>query len=155
MIRLEVPGELRFRGVVMRTVAAACRLARGESPVEHDAESDEERLDLSHDLDAKLVSAVSEAYNNIVLHAYKDTNPGKVVLEIDTTADAITARLLDTGASFDADAAREPDLDSLPEGGLGLFIIQSFVDQFEYTPGSPNVWSMTKSYSGLARPGAT
>ena len=144
MIRLEVPGELRFRSVVIRTVAAACRLARGQAPVEPTEIGEQPRLDLSNELDAKLVSAVSEAYNNIVIHAYAD-GEGKVVLEIDTDANAVTVRLLDTGASLEQDSAPEPDLDALPEGGLGLFIIQSFVDRFEYTPGSPNVWSMTKS----------
>ena len=35
-------------------------------------------------------------------------------------------------------------LDALPESGLGLFIIRSFMDEVKYVPGSPNVLSMTK-----------
>jgi serine/threonine-protein kinase RsbW len=143
MIRLEVPGELRFRGVVVRVVAAACRLARTRHP-EPDADRAAAPLDLSNGFDAELVSAVSEAFNNIVIHAYAGGAPGSVTLELDLDTGRVVARLFDTGASLENPKAK-PDLGSLPEGGLGLFIIHSFVDEFVYTPGKPNVWSMTKA----------
>jgi serine/threonine-protein kinase RsbW len=38
----------------------------------------------------------------------------------------------------------EPDLDALPESGLGLFIMRSFMDKVIYTAGAPNVLSLTK-----------
>ena len=54
MIRLEVPAELRYRAVVIRTVAAACKVAReqkvGENP----------ELDLSNEFDAQMVSALQK-----------------------------------------------------------------------------------------------
>ena len=37
-----------------------------------------------------------------------------------------------------------PDLESLPESGLGIFIIKSFMDQVVYRPGAPNLLEMTK-----------
>ncbi len=153
MILLQVPGDLRFRGIVVRTVAAACRLARGVDVLTAagsggDAEGDvaavtRDKLDLSNVFDAQLVSAVSEAFNNIVIHAYRERSPEPVRLELDIEPDRVVARLYDSGISLD-ELATEPDLDALPEGGLGLFIIRSFVDQFDYTPGAPNEWSMLK-----------
>jgi serine/threonine-protein kinase RsbW len=37
-----------------------------------------------------------------------------------------------------------PDLDSLPESGLGIFIMRSCMDDVTYVSGAPNVLSMTK-----------
>lgn len=149
MIRIQLPGELRFRSVIVRTVAAACRLARSLDRSVSEAEAAEaavgEALDLSHDFDAKMVSAVSEAFNNIVIHAYRGRKPAEVALEIELGETQVQVRLFDSGESIDQLPSEEPDLDSLPEGGLGLFIIQSFVDEFHYTPGKPNQWSMTKA----------
>jgi serine/threonine-protein kinase RsbW len=147
VIRLEVPGDLRFRGVVVRAVAAACRLARNDQAAADDvAGMISADLDLSDSFDAEMVSAVSEAFNNIVIHAYAGREPGRITVEIELAHGRVVARLFDTGASLE-DTSAQPDLDSLPEGGLGLFIIQSFVDKFDYTPGTPNVWSMVKSLS--------
>ena len=141
MVRLEVPGELRFRNLVVRTVAAACRVARaGEAP-----EGEDPELDLSDEFDAQMVSALSEAFNNIVIHAYAGREPGDVIIEADVEADVLHVKLMDYGSSLDPDTVQPPDLDALPEHGMGLFILQAFVDEFDYTAGSPNVWSLKKS----------
>ena len=43
-----------------------------------------------------------------------------------------------------------PDLDALPESGMGIYIIKSFMDEVTYRssdrPGAPNVLSMTKHF---------
>ena len=64
------------------------------------------------------------------------------------TNDEAISRLIDYGNSFDIQSVREPDLDAMPESGLGLFIIRSFMDAVAYTPGQPNVLSMTKYLTG-------
>jgi serine/threonine-protein kinase RsbW len=153
VILLQVPGDLQFRGVVVRTVAAACRLARGVDALTASGSGVDvtaltrNKLDLSEVFDAQLVSAVSEAFNNIIIHAYKGRAPEPVRLELEIRPGQVVARLYDSGSSL-SDLATEPDLDALPEGGLGLFIIRSFVDEFAYTPGAPNVWSMAKNVPG-------
>ena len=35
-------------------------------------------------------------------------------------------------------------IDGLPESGMGLFIIRSFMDEVVYEPGSPNVLRIAK-----------
>ncbi len=52
--------------------------------------------------------------------------------------------LRDYGESFDLDAVATPDLDQLPESGLGIFIIKAFMT-IRYRPGRPNVLTLSKS----------
>jgi serine/threonine-protein kinase RsbW len=80
----------------------------------------------------------------VALHGFEDRPHTDVHIEIDVGHDWLTIRMTDQGAGFDFDAVPEPDLDSLPEGGLGVFIIKSFMDQVDYQRGSENVLTMTK-----------
>ena len=91
-----------------------------------------------------MVSAVGEAFNNIAIHGYKGRDPGVVEIEVAATADQLSVELRDYGKSYDPNAAILPDLDNLPESGLGVFIMKSFMDRVEYTPGEPNVLKLTK-----------
>ena len=132
-IRLEVEGILEHRDVALRVVSAACRLPFGHSV--------EERF---QDFHSQVVSAVGEAFNNIVIHGYKNMDPGVVEIHVAATQDEFSVELRDFGVSFDPADARPPDLDSLPESGLGVFIMKSFMDRVEYRPGRPNVLRLTK-----------
>jgi serine/threonine-protein kinase RsbW len=131
VIRLDVQGILDHRDTVMRTVSSACRLCMGGVD---DA--------TARDLRSRALSAVGEAFNNIVVHGYRDRAPGRVQLEILIGAAELTVRLSDDGVSFDPRKGRVPDLGALPESGLGTFIIRSFVDRVEYAPGPPNVLTL-------------
>ena len=143
MIHLRVPGSLRYRDLAVRVVAAACKLVGN-------AETSGGRL--SGEWDNQVVSAFGEAFNNAAIHSYHGGTPGDVVIEVDVAATHITIRLLDYGNSFDIDQVPAPDLDALPESGLGLFIMRSFMDEVTYHAGSPNVLSMTKRYDPTSRP---
>jgi serine/threonine-protein kinase RsbW len=135
VIRLRVPGALKYRDLAVRAVAAACKL------VGHD---DSTR---NRDFDDQVVSAFGEAFNNTALHSYRGRPAGEIEIEIETSADGITIRLLDQGMSFDPARVPEPDLDALPESGLGLFIMKSFMDEVAYQSGQagqPNILRMTK-----------
>ena len=87
---------------------------------------------------------MGEAYNIIALHGYAGREPGTIRMEIEQGSDWIRVVLADTGASFDPAGARLPDLDALPESGLGVFIMRSFVDEVTYVPGPPNVLTLFK-----------
>ncbi len=54
--------------------------------------------------------------------------------------------MLDDGVSFDPAAVPVPDLDGLPESGMGLYIIRSFVDDLSYEPGPPNALRFIKFF---------
>ncbi len=132
MILLRVPGTLEYRNLVLRAVSEACRIAQ------HD--------DLEGaSLEAQTVSAVGEAFNNIAIHGYADGPPGEVFMEISWTHDEIVMQISDTGLSFDPEQVELPDLDALPEGGMGLFIIRSFMDEVDYQSGPPNVLRLVKN----------
>ena len=147
VIRLRVPGALKYRDLTVRCVAAACKLVG----VGVEGGSGPHRL--SREFDDQVVSAFSEAFNNAAIHSYRGQPGGDLEIEIELAADSITIRLLDYGRSFDLAEVPAPDLDALPESGLGIFIIKSFMDEVKYEPGAPNVLSMTKSIKSASRAG--
>ena len=92
----------------------------------------------------EVVSAVSEAFNNIVLHGYAGRDDGVIEMKIRTGPARISVELRDWGESFDPSAVPLPDLESLPESGLGIYIIRSFT-KVEYRAGRPNVLVLSKA----------
>jgi len=138
MIRLSLPATLPHRDIVLRVVASSCRLRRA-TEVGADGEFVE-----------KVVSAVGEAFNNVAIHAYRDQHEGTVDIEISLGQDSMEIRLLDTGRSFDPNSIPPPDLASLPENHMGLYIIRSLMDEVSYSPGNPpgtpNVLVLRKRY---------
>lgn len=145
-IRFTSPCSLRHRALAVRLVAEACRLARG------DGAGDEQSLsfDLRDPFDAELVSAFAEIYNNIALHAYARRDSGTVEIAIHIDSGAMTVEIRDTGVAFDPSSIPEPDLDALPEGGMGLHIARAMLDQVEYEPGPPNLWRLVKRHRRAA-----
>ncbi len=136
LIRLQVPGSLEFRDLAVRVVAAACKLVSGGIL----AGSDELRAEF----DNQVISAFGEAFNNAAIHSYRGRPLGTVEVEIEIEPQRITLRICDYGVSFDPTTIEAPDLDSMPESGMGLFIMRSFMDSVFYKAGAPNVLSMTK-----------
>jgi len=134
MISLKLPGRLEYRAPATRVVALACRLL----PSRRD------------DFDNEVISAFIEAFNNVVVHSYASRD-GELEVDIEPGADRLTIQLKDSGKQFDPSATREPDLDSLPESGFGLFIMRSFMDEIAYVPGAPNTLSMTKFCGGRGK----
>jgi serine/threonine-protein kinase RsbW len=146
MIRLSVPGTLPYRDLVLRVVASSCKLVRSKDNGTQEASHE----DHDDQFDNKVVSAVSEVFNNIAIHGYRNQPAGSVDIEIEMGERHITVRFSDTGRSFDLAATVAPDLDALPESRMGLFIVRSFMDEVSYRPGEtagePNVMTLTKRY---------
>jgi serine/threonine-protein kinase RsbW len=145
MICISVPGSLAYRELVLRAVESSCKLTRsaGEDLQEagHGVGARDEQFE------AEVVSAIGEAFNNIAMHGYGGAATGRVDLEITPSRERLTIVLRDTGKSFDPHAVPPPDLVHLPESGMGLYIIRSFMDVVEYTAGSeglPNVLRLVK-----------
>ncbi|OJY15904.1 MAG: hypothetical protein BGO98_24920 [Myxococcales bacterium 68-20] len=92
----------------------------------------------------ELITAFGEAFNNIVIHGYRDRTDGMLDVEAEFSTEQITLRLSDTGHEVDFAGLKPPDLDSLPEGGMGVFMIHALVDEVVYHSGTPNVLSLTK-----------
>ena len=130
VVSIAVPGELAFRGLVSRAVATVCKLACSDHS---------ESETFCHEV----VSAVGEAFNNAVLHAY-DGARGDVSLTVSFDSSQVIVELAESGAAFDLAAVPDLMVDDPQESGMGLFIIRNFVDELTYTPGPPNRLRMTK-----------
>ncbi len=137
LIKIQMLGRLQHRDLVLRSVAAACKLVNA-------------RTDGAwNDFRTQVVTAVGEAFNNVVLHSYEGRDEGIVEIEIQTRPDHICIELRDWGDSFDPDSVPLPDFESLPESGFGIFIIKTLMD-IHYTPGKPNVLTLSKTLASAA-----
>ena len=94
-----------------------------------------------------MTTAFGEAFNNVVIHGYRNRSDGMLDVEAELGAHHMTVKLMDDGVKADLSAVNLPDLDTLPEGGLGVFMIHALVDEVVYNSGSPNVLSLTKRTS--------
>ena len=92
----------------------------------------------------EMVTAFGEAFNNIVIHGYRDRSDGMLDIEAEMGPDEMTIRLIDTGREVDFKEVEPPDLTTMPESGMGVFMIHALVDEVIYRGGSPNVLSLTK-----------
>ncbi len=142
-LRLVSPCSLRHRALAVRLVAEACRLARGE----HGGDERSMAFDLKDPFDAEMVSAFAEIYNNIVLHAYNRREGESVEITVYIDEGAMIVEIRDSGNAFDLSTVPEPDLDSLPEGGMGLHIARAMLDEVAYEPGPPNLWRLVKRHA--------
>lgn len=92
-----------------------------------------------------VVSAFVEAFNNAVIHAYEGHAAGPIEVAMSVDPRVLQVEVRDAGRTFVPEEVPEPDLDALPEGGLGLFIIRSFMDEVRYERrGLQNVLMMRK-----------
>lgn len=144
-IRLSVPGTLRYRSLAVRVVAEAARLVSG-SP-QRDP-NDPLSNDVRHPFDTAVVSAFAEIFNNIAIHAYQRKEGGSIEIEIDASGDALTIEIKDHGRPFDIEGVAplptELDDETLPEGGMGIHIAKTMLDEMTYEPGPPNLWRLCK-----------
>jgi serine/threonine-protein kinase RsbW len=98
----------------------------------------------SRDFRNEIVTAFGEAFNNVVMHGYRGRSDGMLDIEAEMTPDQMTLRLIDTGQAVNFGSVEPPDLTSMPESGMGVFMIHALVDEVHYRGGSPNVLSLTK-----------
>jgi anti-sigma regulatory factor (Ser/Thr protein kinase) len=138
LIRLQLLGILEHRDVALRAVSTACKLV---TPRPQGRAWNEFQM--------QVVSAVGEAFNNIVLHGYGGRTgsgrEGSIDLRIQTRRGHIRIELRDWGSGFDPTWVPPPAFDTLPESGLGLFIMQSFMEM-AYRQGRPNLLTLSKRY---------
>ena len=97
---VEAPGDIAYRYVVLRAVAAVCKLAINEvcgRSVPGDGFTNQ------------VVSAVGEAFNNIALHCYQDRPTDIVRVRMTIESNVLHLTIEDYGASFDPLTAGLPD----------------------------------------------
>ena len=144
-IRLSVPGTLTYRGIAVRAVAESARLVSGSTPTDP---NDPLVDDVRHPFDTAVVSAFMEIFNNVAIHAYRRKGGGTIEIAITPTDTELVIEVKDSGRPFDLDNVvplpTELDADALPEGGMGIHIAKTMLDDMTYEPGPPNLWRLYK-----------
>jgi anti-sigma regulatory factor (Ser/Thr protein kinase) len=144
-IRLQLRGILEHRELALRAVASACKMVTA-SP----------RGRAWNEFQHQVLSAVGEGFNNIVLHGKvgrvaRPDDDGEVDLRIEASPGRIQIELRDWGPGFDPSRVPRPPIEALPESGMGLHIMQSFMDM-SYRAGRPNVLKLNKRLGQKAEP---
>lgn len=79
---------------------------------------------------------VNEAVTNLISYGYSDNETHEIVLTLTNEADAVAVEIFDDAQPFNPFEApvRPPasDLGSAPIGGLGLSLIKSYADEYDY-----------------------
>ncbi|MDQ3364720.1 MAG: ATP-binding protein [Myxococcota bacterium] len=104
--------------------------------------------DVRHPFDTAVVSAFMEIFNNVAIHAYRRKGGGRIEIVITPDEQELVIEVRDTGHPFDIDGVAplpsELDEESLPEGGMGIHIAKTMLDEMTYVPGPPNLWRLCK-----------
>lgn len=132
LFRFELPARLIYRDAARAFLAFICdQLAqRGRLP---------------EDAGHRVISAFVESFNNAAIHGYADKPVGQVEVSLRLCDACLEVQVIDDGDSFRPEDVPEPDLESLPEGGLGLFIIRNFMDEVDLLhEGGRNILRMRK-----------
>lgn len=119
-IEMTVPAKAEYVGVVRLAVSGVAS-----------------RLGYSYDDIEDLKIAVAEACTNVVNHAYQDN--GTIALVCNVYEDRLEIVVADKGQSFNLKEVKgklgpidgTKPVEELKEGGLGLFLIDSLMDEVE------------------------
>ncbi len=116
-ISVVLPNNLRYRDAVGAMIREICQR------LEHEGAE----AGLGH----QVISAFNEAFNNLSLHGDERED-----LEVDLllSAEQLAIEIRDRGEPFNYNEVTAPDLDELPESGLGIFIMRSFMSEVRYVP---------------------
>jgi serine/threonine-protein kinase RsbW len=79
--------------------------------------------------------AVSEACTNAIRHVAKADVLGRVVISFQVYETRLVIEVKDQGTGFEIDEVPLPEFDKHPEGGYGLYIIRTVMDEVQYTRG--------------------
>ncbi|WP_062106582.1 anti-sigma B factor RsbW [Bacillus niameyensis] len=119
-IEMKIPAKAEYVGVIRLTVSGIAS-----------------RMGFTYEAIDDLKIAVSEAITNAVQHAYKKEEEGEVVVGFALYQNRLEVMVADSGKSFDMKKAREKigpyengsQAKFLREGGLGLYLIESLMDE--------------------------
>ncbi|MFC4410552.1 anti-sigma B factor RsbW [Chungangia koreensis] len=119
-IELRIPAKAQYIGVVRLTISGLAN-----------------RIGFNYDDIEDLKIATSEAITNAVQHAYKEDETGEIVVGCALYEDRMEVMVADHGQSFNFDETKKmvgpynenEDVLFLREGGLGLYLIETLMDE--------------------------
>lgn len=111
-VELRIPGRPEFVSVARLTLSGIAS-----------------RMDFPYECIEDMKVALAEACNNAIQHAYGNGKAGEdVVVRFTLSQKQLVIEVEDAGCGFDAKKDIKPP-DVTKEGGLGLFLIRSLVDE--------------------------
>lgn len=119
-IEIRVPAKPQFVSVIRLTVSGLAN-----------------RIGFDYDEIEDLKIAVSEAVTNVVHHAYKENDDGEIVIGCALYNEKIEIMVADYGNSFNFEEIKtkigpyhlEESIEGLREGGLGLYLMETLMDE--------------------------
>ncbi|WP_062197247.1 anti-sigma B factor RsbW [Massilibacterium senegalense] len=133
-IEMKIPSKVEYVGVVRLTA----------SGIAH-------RMGYTYDVIEDIKIAVSEACTNAVHHAYEEAEDGEVKITYGIYPDRLEIMVSDNGKNFDLNKikekrgpVRDTPLENMNEGGLGLFLIETLMDEVKISGDSGVNVIMTK-----------
>lgn len=109
-----------------------------------------EPLDFDDEQLTQVILSVDEAFTNAVKHAYTNSTSGRIDIKVVINQNSLKISIIDYGRGFDPSKVEKKDItkyvQKMQRGGLGLFLIKSFMDKVEYKlqPGIRNEIEMIK-----------
>ena len=97
----------------------------------------------------QLEVAIEEVFTNIVAYAFSDDAPHAIEIGLNFEKEAITIRFEDDGQAFNPLSTAAPDLEKplcdRHEGGLGIHMIKTMMDEIRYhRQGDKNILILKK-----------
>ena len=91
--------------------------------------------------------AVTEALSNVIRHAYGGEESHEIRLASAHTDERFEVTIVHWGKRFEAERYTPPDLDTAPQGGYGLYLIEQLMDEVERrdAPGGATEITLVKS----------
>lgn len=103
--------------------------------------------DLDQDLVDNVELAVSEACTNAMRHSRTGDANATMIVHFELYEDRLVVEVKDQGAGFDLDKVPPPNFKEHPDGGYGLYLMQTIMDEVFYTRGSEyNTLTMKKYF---------
>lgn len=136
LARLRVPAQSSSLRIIRHTVREAAVVAGAVSAWVDD-----------------LVMAVDEACQNVVRHAYANSDPGDMVVVVRRHApedDGLTVDILDFAPAVDPARIKGRDLDDVRPGGLGVYLIHAVCEEAGFRPppeGAGNLFRLVKHFA--------
>ncbi len=134
-IEMKVPAKPEYVGVVRLTLSGITS-----------------RMGFNYELIEDIKIATSEAVTNAVHHAYQPDEQGEVVVSFGLYNDRLEVKVSDSGQSFNLEQTRRETgpidesekVEFLREGGLGLYLIESLMDEVNFHRNKGVTVCMTK-----------
>ncbi|APC47110.1 anti-sigma B factor RsbW [Virgibacillus halodenitrificans] len=137
-VEMKVPAKAEYVGVIRLSISGIAN-----------------RMGFSYEDIEDLKVAISEAITNTVTHAYNEKDEGEVTIGFGIYEDRLEIMVADHGGSFDLNKIKDDigpyknteSVESLREGGFGLFLINALMDKVEISNNYGVIVLMTKYLS--------